>query len=228
MTQGRHGWPPEDARELRAWHATFWPARRAELTREQLRAGLAALFEQGHCARDVAVMLGLSRQRLFQMCGELRVTSPHGSGSRYRVWDWEAGRFVAVGRSKDYRRARHAVLRAERPARYAARFRAAVAVVRQLAAELGRSPTLREVAERYRQRRFPNGTTALVALRGYVMPGTSYHDFTCALYRAAGLQPRRPGQHGHACRRRRGVLSYPQHVPTPDPGASDAPQQAAG
>lgn len=56
---------------------------------------LQRLFDEGYCAADVSVFLGLSRERVRQFVEEFDLEPPD-YGSRYRVWNEERSRFVPV------------------------------------------------------------------------------------------------------------------------------------
>src|SRR5713226_6291359 len=77
-------------------------------------ASLAALHADGWGQSDIALMFGVTRERVrqwFLACG----LASQFWGSRHRLWSWDAGRFIPVD-TTTYKRARCAYVGADEDA----------------------------------------------------------------------------------------------------------------
>jgi hypothetical protein len=156
------------------------------------------LINEGYGLTDIAMMFGLSRERVRQKAAQIGLE--YSQGTKPRVWDDQLGRFRfrAFPEWRAERRAERRLRRRIKLEFTAARKRdEQVAAVRQLFNELGRTPTLWEIVGRCG---YP-APASIYATWGYgwvkkCTPG----EASAALYTAAGLQKRSPGWPGWRAR----------------------------
>jgi hypothetical protein len=207
--RGKHR-PPEDSAESRAEIAELNRSYWCGCSKEDRRAGQCSctspmtnddvwlLINEGYGLTDIAMMFGISRERVRQKAA--RIGLEYSQGTKPRVWDERLGRFRFrdVPEQRAERRLRR---RVEIEHRLGARRAAQVAALRALRAELGRTPTTAEVAERC-----DLSKTALYVTWGYTpmqkLCQATPTQAMAALYAAAGLVPRRSGWPGHVNRLR--------------------------
>lgn len=188
------------------------------------------ITEQGYALTDVALMFGVSRERVRQLCDRLAIPRRHGQGSsaglvaHCRVWDDATHRFVPVPRAaffgglRQHRiTTRRAAQVAMMTARHAARMDQAVAVIHALRQSLGRTPTILEVT-RGCGLGFTNPNQAGGALSGWLEPvGASTRvGVLPALWRAAGVTPRPIGGAGRLTPRPTPTACRHGHPRTPE------------
>lgn len=156
------------------------------------------LINEGYGMTDIAMMFGLSRARVQQVVARLDVACT--SGTKPRVWDDRLGRF-RFRELAEQRAERRILRRIEFEHRLGARRAAQVAELRALRFELGRTPTLGELAARCGYNK-----TSLYTTWGYTpqqkLCRATAAEATTALYAAAGLVTRGPGSPGHINRLR--------------------------
>lgn len=102
---------PELRAELTAAHKPFWDAFRdrwivpgeslAQIPR--FVESLQSLVDQGYGLTDIGCMFGVSRERVRQWCGKFGVERDGSSGTAFRLWSPEQGRFVGLTNT-EYRR----------------------------------------------------------------------------------------------------------------------------
>jgi hypothetical protein len=156
------------------------------------------LINEGYGLTDIALMFGLSCERVRQKAVRLGIA--YTSGTKPRVWDGRLGRF-RFRELAEQRAERRLLQRVELEHRLGARRAAQVAALRALRAELGRTPTLVEVAARC-----GFVITVLYTTWGYTpqqkVCRATAAEASAALYAAAGLVPRGTGSPGHINRLR--------------------------
>jgi hypothetical protein len=190
-----------EAAELRAFARPQWEAlKRAHgitgpvSVRDLPRftASLAALHADGWGQHDIALMFGVTRERVRQWFRACALTSQR-RGSRPRLWSWDDGRFVPVS-VKSYNRAREEYPRAEsvaaRRVRALARQAQLVAELQALARRLDHTPRIGELRRQY-DRFFQ-------VLGDWREPGEGrWQVWVHRWYRAAGLVVPKRGRPGH-------------------------------
>jgi hypothetical protein len=150
---------------------------------------------------DVALMFGLSHQRIQQLCEKYGVATSGGRGLQaVRVWDDALNRFLPVGKA-EFRRGleikRMAERQAARQQRFANRRNETAMRVRELGVELGRAPTLSEVATRIGLKHTPSTAGGMLQHYWGIQRGASFSDVTREVYAAAGFSVRGRGTYGH-------------------------------
>jgi hypothetical protein len=201
---------PEDSAESRAEIAalnrSFWcgcskekrHVRLCNCTSPMTVDDVWLLINEGYGLNDIAMMFGLSYERVRQKAGRLGIA--YTSGTKPRVWDDRLGRFRfrEVSEQRAERRLRR---RIEVEHRLGARRAAQVDALEVLRFELGRTPSLGELAERCGL-----VITSLYTTWGYTpqqkVCRVTAAQATAALYAAAGLVPRGTGLPGHVNRLR--------------------------
>ncbi len=173
----------EDA-DLRAFARPHWEALKLAHSRVGVRrlpgfaASLAALHADGWGQSDIALMFGMTRERVrqwFRACG----LKSQFWGSRPRLWSWDAGRFMPVA---------NAAMRVQTLARRAQ----LVAELRTLERRLGRTPRIGELRLHYpRFFRVLGGAWRESGERRWQV-------WVRRWYQAAGLVVPRRGTPGHA------------------------------
>ena len=152
---------------------------------------------------DVALMFGVTLERMRQLCKKLGIEQPGGSVGllAVRIWDDEANRFRAVGRGELSARPIRARVEARRVSRR--QHRQAVrmnvtATIHDLHTELGRVPTIGEVGAKLWPG-VPSGQAgARLAARWYPSAARpAYKAIFREIYASAGLVPRPTGSPGH-------------------------------
>ena len=106
-----------------------------------------------YCATDVALMFGVSRERIRQLIAKHHIPIHHyPKGLKAtRLWDDHNHRFYPVSRGAVTQETTRAITQARKAAhrrKYLARWANAAAVLRELAEELGHTPCQRELAKR--------------------------------------------------------------------------------
>ena len=197
---------PEDSAESRAEIAalnrSFW----CGCSKQKKRAGechctspmttddVWLLINEGYGLTDIAMMFGISRERVRQRAEQLGIA--YTRGTKPRVWDDQLGRFRFREPAEQWAD-RQLLRRVKFEHRLGARRAAQVTALRALHAKLGRTPTLGEVADRCGLYQ-----TALYVTWGYTpvqkLCRATAAQASAALYAAAGLVPRLPGSPGHA------------------------------
>lgn len=202
--------PPEDSDESRAEIAalnrSYWcgcskekqHALECRCTSPMTADDVWLLIHEGYGLTDIALMFGLSRERVRQKARRLGIV--YTGGTKPRVWDDRLGRF-RFRELAEQRAEQRLLLRVKFEHRLGARRAKQVEALRALYAEFGRTPTLGEVADRCG---FEKGT--LYTTWGYTpqqkLCRATAKEATAALYIAAGLVARGPGSPGHINRLR--------------------------
>ena len=172
----------------------MWRKLRAVVPRADLVASLTSLAEQGYTLDDVACMFGVSRERVRQWYERDAISRPH-SAVVGRMWDDATNRFISV-RSTVILRRRTSFRKAQRRervrSRRADRRRRIIALLQDLAATLGRTPTVGELAERWFTREMPKHQHGSLLCGAWGRPCT-----LTEIWVAAGLTPRELGARGH-------------------------------
>ena len=199
-------WDSEDREACRAHHAELFRELKLRLVGKTdvaledipgMLDSLQCLLDMGYSFTDMAVMFGVSRQRVGQWCDRHGLEDPDGWGAAYRVWDDELHQFVSVTREEMNDRARLQLeLRkdAERTRRREAKRRRHVATLRRLHEELGRVPTQGELA---RELGFAGHGQGAARYWLGVNGAESYTEAFTQMYHAAGLEKRTRGGSGH-------------------------------
>ena len=197
---------PEDFRIELLWEPRF--GRHTYVRSEQPNAAsfekvasIRHLLEvEQYAVTDVALMFGVSRQRIDQYAEKYGMRPPrrmNGGCFGYRVWNDERNCFEPVRRLLIERRQRAAEWqkqRALRPTR-SARREEVVAAIRELAGELGRAPSLSEVKARVTGRsRLSTGAWLGRVWFDDIRRIPNYGSrATAEAYAAAGVSPPRRG-----------------------------------
>lgn len=108
------------------------------------RESLQSLLEQGYNISDLAVMVGVSRERVRQWCNQLDLERYAVRTTYRRVWDDELMRFRPVT-AKEWAAIRNAPYWDGVREAKCARYERACGLIRGFAAEHGRAPTTTEV-----------------------------------------------------------------------------------
>lgn len=188
----------DDVRAVQAFHAPLfkrWKKRHGltwGLTKDRdFRESLQRLHDYGYSMTDISAMWGVSRERARQWFEEMGLER-HDDHASVRVWDDELELFLPVTKEEYEKRA----AAARRANRIHAALMADVAMVQEVAAELGRTPILADLAEyMYGDRRYP----IAAAHRWGYGSDCNYTEAMDRLYDAAGLE--KPSS-GEAQRRR--------------------------
>lgn len=198
-----------DANEVRSYHKPLfqrWKRRQGFKMGGTMRLDEAtdlipsvqALYDYGYSQSDIAVMFGVTRECVRQWFERYDLErydgSESGSGSLARLWDDEAMCFLPVSDDELVTKVRKAKKRARRERLH--RKRAAhVAVLKQLAEQLGRVPTLKETVKAIGY----GSWTGFARTYWGVKTHGSYSRAADRLYRAAGFTER-PRQFGRGTR----------------------------
>lgn len=196
-------WSKEDREACRAEHAVrFRELKRRRFGKIAVAAAeipgmissLNRLFESGYNVTDVAVMFGVSRQRVDQWRKKYDLKNGIRGGSAYRMWDPRLDRFVPVTRTEMVARLRiqrELRRRAGVTERHEAERHRHVRALLRLARACGRPPTLGELAEELGYAGIAQAATRY--WKG-VNGAETYAEMTTEMYRAAGLRKYRPGE----------------------------------
>lgn len=156
------------------------------------------LINEGYGLTDIAMMFGLSLERVRQKAARLNIA--YTSGTKPRVWDDQLGRF-RFRELAEQRAEQRLLRRVEFEHRLGAHRAIQVTALRALRAELGRTPTLGELAARC-----GFDLSSLYTTWGYTPQQkrcrATAREATAALYAAAGLVVRGQGSPGHINRLR--------------------------
>jgi transposase len=151
---------------------------------------------------DIALMFGVSRERVRQWCEKYEVAHPDGRSARglrmTRVWEDASNRFVPVSK-RVARAGRQRMHREQRQCALSERRDRIVEQVSALRSELGRDPTLKEIAERLVGKPVPSpqaGSLVMHQWGGRTRRG-EYGPAIAALRNAAGIGKRARGEPGH-------------------------------
>ena len=178
--------------EIRAFNRSFWVGGISPMKDCDV---VALIRDHDYCCTDIALMYGLSCERIRQIASRNGLRT---RGSLPRLWDSSQSRFRAMTREEWQTRKRlqrKAQTYRRRHERHESERQRHVAAARQLAKELGRVPTTREVAAAVGE-----PITCIMQSWGYQSRKTGQQTgrkATEALYRAAGLQKRPVGSPGH-------------------------------
>lgn len=161
------------------------------------------LKEEQYGSTDIAMMFGVSRERIRQIAEELGYTNRRPGGMLdQRVWDDELNRFRPVRRALIRRELSYERRRAGRESRRKrvldrrAWFAAAVAA---LGVSLGRSPTLQEIArECFGVDRGGPAAGGYISTFWCKLPGEPRRQSLTKIWAAIGFTPRPRGSPGHS------------------------------
>ena len=144
---------------------------------------------------DIGRMFGVSRERVRQWCRVYQIGPPKFAG-RFRYWDDSTMRFRPVG-CREHEQQQRLLHRQQQQACRAQRRVRLATIIRGLARELQRAPTLQEILEAYYGRAIPSHQCAprLIALwRGKVGPTAGIlHE----IHEITGVPARARGGRGH-------------------------------
>lgn len=162
--------------------------------------------DEGYSQLDVAMMFGVSRERIRQLNERLGIGMRNDRSvglMSVRVWSDSLNRFrpIRVGDfHKARRRERNVKRRAAREQLIQGRQARIVSTLRSLHDRLGRTPTLSELAQQLWSTIEPNQVGAMLRDE-WGDYRTSYRAATKAMYNAAGLEVRGVGGKGHTKRK---------------------------
>lgn len=156
---------------------------------------------------DISMMFGVSRERIRQLCKQHQVVHPDSARRRgltmVRVWVDALNRFMPMPKESVVRaqRQRASLVRLSAHTKAVADRRAhIVEQVRSLAAELGRDPTVGEIATKLSGRPMAGGRAPMYIIAKWGAPGSTtkerYRRVMAELREAAGIQARPRGFHG--------------------------------
>jgi hypothetical protein len=193
-----------EARRISRFHRQIWDKVRFESGVQNvfMRDSLQRLFEQGYCRTEVAIMFGVSRERVRQWAVGFGINEVAPYGTRMRIWDDTINQFRPVRPIEfDRHRAKLATARRQK-AQHQRRedFTAAmVEKIRTFYQTHNRTPLLSEVCALAGV----DSVAHLCQKVGYSTNGrrhqayASYRDVTAILYTRAGLRVRPRGATGH-------------------------------
>jgi len=161
------------------------------------------LLEERYAETDVAMMFGVSRERIRQLVRQLQIQkAPRRGGlNDVRVWDDVANRFRPIGRKvvrQQRERAQGVVYREQLTREREQRRARMVAITRALAAALGRDPSHREIASALSGRlASQSGSGPTIAAHWGLDRGRSgsYRQAMEEFRAAAGIRVRKRGEH---------------------------------
>ena len=178
--------------EIRAFNRSFWVGGSSPATDRDI---VALIKDHEYGCTDIAMMYGLSRERIRQIAVRNGLKT---RGSLPRLWDAALSRFRAMTREewRTRNRLQHKARMQQRLAnRREPERRRHVEAAQRLAKELGRVPSLPEIALA-----IGKPVSHMIQYWGYSSCKVGEHtgrQATTNLYRAAGMQKRLPGQSGH-------------------------------
>ena len=206
-------WDPREREEVRSHHAKLWDEWKCRLSMEfGIKGGhrcthladipgfldsLKRLAATGYSLVDIAVMFGLTRQRIDQLFDDHDI--PRGNwGSSFRMWSDEKNYFVAVTHEdlgELLRGKRNLTLEGQKAERRERKKQRHIQAILEFAREHGRPPSITELAKKLGYSRLA-GQAIIARYWGYQnwRPGSvSYQEAWDNLYAAAGF-PDRPNR----------------------------------